>query len=127
MRHLIPKATHRRTDEPWEVRGGGAERRQAEKKGGWREEIRFSGGEREGRAMRGLGVRQGDGLRPREQTGVVYIFNMRLRSIQRFNFLAAAHIYKLGLEINPKGWHLQTTWAGQYVDVAPRTPNKRSA
>ena len=80
-----------------------------------------------GRAMRGLGVRQGDGLRPREQTGVVYIFNMRLRSIQRFNFLPEAHIYKLGLEINPKGWHLQITWAGQYVDVAPRTPNKRSA
>ena len=77
--------------------------------------------------MRGLGVRQGDGLRPREQTGVVYIFNMRLRSIQRFNFLPEAHIYKLGLEINPKGWHLQTTWAGQYVDVAPRTPNKRPA
>ena len=52
--------------------------------------------------MRGLGVRQGDGLRPREQTGVVDIFNMRLRSIQRFNFLPEAHIYKLGLEINER-------------------------
>ena len=99
----------------------GREKREVE--GGNQVQRRRTGG----LAMRGLGVRQGDGLRPREQTGVVYIFNMRLRSIQRFNFLPEAHIYKLGLEINPKGWHLQTTWAGQYVDVAPRTPNKRSA
>ena len=108
----------------------GSKRRRSGEEAG-REKRGVEGGNQVQRRRTG-GVGQCEDLgsgkgRPREQTGVVYIFNMKLRSIQRLNFLLEAHIYKLGLEINPKGWHLQTTWAGQYVDVAPRTPNKRSA